>query len=510
MIVKNEAKGIERTIKSVRGLCDEIVIGVDRQSKDKTLEIAKKHGDIVYQFDFIENFAKLRNEGINKATGDWILVLDGHEYVERFSHIDFDNVKEDAIRVSVQMESGTIIRADRLFKSNIRYKHAVHNVPDIKSSVFDPNFLVIHDRSTQDLETLKARQKQRDRMMTKNLEKRKDIRSLYYLAQNHKDMKRWKKAAQTFEEYLRKSRFKNERRRARYELAKTYSGLKRYRKAIETLNEDLTEFCFLRGQIYFLWKKFPEAVAEFLKATTIKPIGGEFRPAPNYEFELWDNMSVALFSMAQYEMAIVAANRALMYNKDKRVMENIKTFNLHLTANKERDAKYYDGIFKDGYDTSRYQDMYEMILRELDKTPNAKVLEIGCGVGSLGKMIMEKGYGYEGFDFSREAIKQCKKIYPRGNFRVGNAYDKKEYKGSYNVVVATEVLEHLDDLAVVKNIPSGVKFIASVPVFGDVSHLRTYEDRDRDIVKRFKGLLNIRETYFSQEKGIWVFIATKK
>jgi 2-polyprenyl-3-methyl-5-hydroxy-6-metoxy-1,4-benzoquinol methylase len=113
-------------------------------------------------------------------------------------------------------------------------------------------------------------------------------------------------------------------------------------------------------------------------------------------------------------------------------------------------------------------------------------LEIGCGLGDLGQLVIERGYPYRGFDFSPEAIQQCRRRFPEGGFRVGDAYEAASYHPQdYNVVIALEVLEHVDDFRVMENIPPGVRIIASVPNYNDVAHLRLYQDPQRDIAERF-------------------------
>ena len=92
----NEEKKIATCLKSVQW-ADEIVI-VDNSSTDKTLEIAKRYTKNVYtqvnnpsQIDIQKNF------GIDKATGDWLLIVDGDEVVtpELASEIrDIINKKE--------------------------------------------------------------------------------------------------------------------------------------------------------------------------------------------------------------------------------------------------------------------------------------------------------------------------------------------------------------------------------------------------------------------------------
>ena len=82
MIVKNEARTIERCLDSVSSLAPEIVV-VDTGSVDDTREIAASHGAAVSSFDFtVIDFAAARNHALDRAGGRWILVLDADETLQ--------------------------------------------------------------------------------------------------------------------------------------------------------------------------------------------------------------------------------------------------------------------------------------------------------------------------------------------------------------------------------------------------------------------------------------------
>jgi len=81
LITRNEESNLARTLESVRPLVREgqgEIIVVDSGSTDRTVEIAKSFGAQVFVEEW-KGFAAQKNSAIEKATGDWILSLDGDE-----------------------------------------------------------------------------------------------------------------------------------------------------------------------------------------------------------------------------------------------------------------------------------------------------------------------------------------------------------------------------------------------------------------------------------------------
>lgn len=83
LITYNEEANISRALDSVKPLVSdgkgEIVI-VDSGSTDRTVEIAESYGAKVFVEEW-KGYAAQKNSAIEKATGDWILSLDGDESV---------------------------------------------------------------------------------------------------------------------------------------------------------------------------------------------------------------------------------------------------------------------------------------------------------------------------------------------------------------------------------------------------------------------------------------------
>ena len=76
MITYNEEDNIDEALKSVRD-AREIII-VDSFSTDRTIEIARKYTDRVYQSSW-QGFAKQKQQAIDYASAEWIFLLDADE-----------------------------------------------------------------------------------------------------------------------------------------------------------------------------------------------------------------------------------------------------------------------------------------------------------------------------------------------------------------------------------------------------------------------------------------------
>ena len=82
ILTKNEEEKIERCLQNIAPYVDEIVI-VDGFSEDRTIEIARKYTDKIYQKEFSGSFAVERNYSIEKSAKDWIFIVDADEVCER-------------------------------------------------------------------------------------------------------------------------------------------------------------------------------------------------------------------------------------------------------------------------------------------------------------------------------------------------------------------------------------------------------------------------------------------
>lgn len=79
MITLNEEKILEKTLKSLRNIADEIVI-VDNGSIDNTKNIAERYGAKFFQEEW-KGYGPQRNSSIEKCSHEWILNIDADEEI---------------------------------------------------------------------------------------------------------------------------------------------------------------------------------------------------------------------------------------------------------------------------------------------------------------------------------------------------------------------------------------------------------------------------------------------
>lgn len=81
VIVRNGREDLERCINSARPYVDEIVV-VDTGSTDGTLELLPKLAHRFRSTRWQDDFSAARNEALELATGEWVLVLDADESLD--------------------------------------------------------------------------------------------------------------------------------------------------------------------------------------------------------------------------------------------------------------------------------------------------------------------------------------------------------------------------------------------------------------------------------------------
>ncbi len=135
LIVKNEILHIDRVLKSVRGVADEIIV-VDTGSTDETVARATELGAQVEHFTWCDDFAAARNFAFSKCTKDWILWIDADDVLTQDS-VKFINSIKGTILTHKELrtifapyhyeyhENGTVavnLNRERILRNGIGHK----------------------------------------------------------------------------------------------------------------------------------------------------------------------------------------------------------------------------------------------------------------------------------------------------------------------------------------------------------------------------------------------------
>jgi len=84
-------------------------------------------------------------------------------------------------------------------------------------------------------------------------------------------------------------------------------------------------------------------------------------------------------------------------------------------------------------------------LLEGSEIDGKKFLEVGCGLGFFSQKAVELGAKVTGVDIGAKLVKKVRKKIPKGRFLVASASDLPFSDNNFDVVLCTEVIEHVED-----------------------------------------------------------------
>ncbi|MEW6262787.1 MAG: glycosyltransferase [Thermodesulfobacteriota bacterium] len=254
MIVKNEEVLLEKCLKSVQDL-DEIVV-LDTGSQDRTVEIARRYTDKVYQ-DYIWNddFSEARNQAKSRCSGDWILSIDADEELEPGGAAKIRQAIQTARKVVyLKMCSGDNVHYfPRLFR----------NLPEIKwvGAAHECINLVDDNRGDIVINYGYSPSHQQDpdlilRILKKEVEKNPSlVRERYYLGREYSYRRDWAPAIYHLEQYVQVASWNPEWAEGYYQLAKCYWSAGRIEDARRAcllalkINADFKSACLLMADL---------------------------------------------------------------------------------------------------------------------------------------------------------------------------------------------------------------------------------------------------------------------
>jgi len=118
----------------------------------------------------------------------------------------------------------------------------------------------------------------------------------------------------------------------------------------------------------------------------------------------------------------------------------------HLHVIKQVPVDYYQkGIRKNVFQRIWHNNKLKIVLRFIPGSPKT-ILDVGCASGWFISNISKKFPKSKcfGIDIYDKGIKFANKIYPKIEFKVADAHKIPYKKNTFDLVICTEVLEHLD------------------------------------------------------------------
>ena len=116
VLTKNEEANIEYCLRSL-SFCNELIV-IDDNSSDKTCQIAKNFGAVIYKRELKDDYSAQRNFALEKGHSKWFLFVDADEIVS-------PELKQEIIDVTEEKDNNVIgyylKRKDYIWRRRINY-----------------------------------------------------------------------------------------------------------------------------------------------------------------------------------------------------------------------------------------------------------------------------------------------------------------------------------------------------------------------------------------------------
>lgn len=189
------------------------------------------------------------------------------------------------------------------------------------------------------------------------------------------------------------------------------------------------------------------------------------------------------------------------------------------TLNKKFEENYFNGWYKNAVGNFTANDLqisknwfFAWINKlnqyiPMEKGKGRKVLEIGCSIGAVSSILTERGFDVTATDISEYAVRKAKKLTPGAKFLVIDIQKKIPLKEKFDLIIAFEVVEHLDNpklgiMHMIEVLKPGGKLVISTPYphpwnYNDPTHINLKKPSEWLQILRSEGLKKTRYHYFT-------------
>lgn len=361
MIIRNEGATLRKALESAGGFVHEIQIFIDDRTDDDSESIAREFTNQVFYFTWENDFAKARNLAAAKATKDWILTLDGHEYLlpEGQRYLSYvDNIADhiSCIRASVlmdKMKNGVpayFFYVPRLYRNfwGAHYANEAHNVLRVPygQQVWAEKFTIQHERSE---ENAVARQAQRMEMnvpyFAKLLEKNpNDTRALFHQGIYEFSHKNYPSAEVLFKRLLAVSNRSSERAQVAIYMALMFYDQDKTDECRNLLYHYMRDG-WNRPELYMLLgqiatengtESLEEARHWYNVAAHVRPAAiPYFLSWPSYTYLPFEKLAGIYEAAGDVESAVRCANKMLEYIDDPELAAKVAESKVYLEKRSE-------------------------------------------------------------------------------------------------------------------------------------------------------------------------------
>lgn len=353
-MVKDEFKELKNCLRAFKPLAKEILL-LDTGSNQKIKALAVEFGVKRFAFKWIDDFATARNEIISKAQGDWIMMVDADDFIEKASNKKLKKylqalpLKTEVISLpyiynKFEGKTGNLAYLPRLWKRSLKLKYIypIHEYLDLSDldneKVAYLDIPIIHNKAQGDF----TKSFERNLKLIKKYleEKPEDLRMLYYLVHDSQQIKDHETVIWGAQKYLEANPINTvklfkvliRKGKAHAQLKQTLQAQEAFLLAM-SINPLLIESYLELGNLYKNQNLFPEAEHFYRCAMLCKKPkeGNDFHNQALYDGFPMRQLSFLLSNMGKNEEALKYAREVFKsHPEDNKLKTYIETLNSKL------------------------------------------------------------------------------------------------------------------------------------------------------------------------------------